>query len=94
MGRNPYYDAHANSSEDVWSHPEKGLLGGTVIALASPDEFSLLDFQGKTWLVDFSRAEQRDRGLIIHGSKVRIVGSLEDLSTLRATKMFPWMNGR
>lgn len=92
-GRNPYYDARVDSSEDEWLHPEKGLLGGTVITLASPDEFYLLDFQGKTWLVDFSRVEQLGEGFTVSGSKVKIIGSPEDISTFRATKVLLWREG-
>lgn len=87
--RTPYYDAITYTSEDAWSHPEKGLLGGTVTAIVSPEEFELADFRGKTWLVDFEEIEGGE-SLVRDKAKIKIVGTREDASTFRAARILPW----
>ena len=88
--RAPYYDALTNTSKDSWSHPEKGLLGGTISALISTEEFDIIDFRKKVWRVDMARIDDNNKSIIQEGSKIKIIGTMEDISTFRAVRVFPW----
>lgn len=88
--RAPYYDKMTNTSKDAWSHPERGLLGGTVTGVVSSDEFTLTDFHSKDWFIDRGQIETADDKIIQLGSKVKLIGTIEDNSTFRAVRVSPW----
>lgn len=85
----PYYSELSSTSKGAWSHPEKGLLGGTVSIISDLKEFELTDFNGKKWRVDFEKIEEGEP-LIRQGAAVKIIGVQEDASTFRAVRIFPW----
>ncbi len=87
--RVPYYDDLIYTSKDAWSHPEKGLLSGTVTAISSATEFELTDFAGKKWTVDFEKANEGTT-LVQEGTLLKIVGAEEDMSTFRAVRILSW----
>ena len=88
--RVPYYDELVSTSKDVWSRPEKGLLGGTVTSIISSDEFKLTDFHNKDWLIDKGQIDATDSAIIQLGAKIKLIGTIEDNSTFRAVRVFPW----
>ena len=88
--RVPYYDELVSTSKDVWSRPEKGLLGGTVTSIISSDEFKLTDFHNKDWLIDKGQIDATDSAIIQLGAKIKLIGTIEDSSTFRAVRVFPW----
>ena len=90
VARTPYYDALVSTSKDVWSRPEKGLLGGTIAEVRSAEEVTLVDFQGKSWLVDIGEIDVVNNSPIQSGIIVKMMGSQEDMSGFRAVQILPW----
>lgn len=88
--RLPYYNELVSTSNDVWSRPEKGLLGGTITDIISSEEFKLTDFHNKDWLVERSEVDATDGQIIQLGAKIKLVGTIEDNSTFRTIRVFPW----
>lgn len=88
--RVPYYNQLTSTSKDVWSHPEKGLLGGTVVTIISSEEFKLTDFQDKIWLVDIGEIDADNGSIIQPGAVIKMIGTLEDNASFRAVRVLPW----
>ncbi len=88
--RAPYYDELTYTTRDTWSHPERGLLGGTVTEAVTGTEFGLKDFHNKIWRVDLGHIEPTEAALIKVGSTIKIVGSQEDVATFRAARILSW----
>ncbi len=88
--RVPYYNELTSTSKDVWSHPAKGLLGGTVTGVNSSEELKLTDFLNKDWLVDIGGIDVADRSIIREGLMIKMIGTQEDNSTFRAIRVLPW----
>ena len=88
----PSYDALTYTSRDAWSQPEKGLLGGTVTTIISPEEFELLDFHKKSWHVNTSELQSRDDQVIRQGVLIKIIGTQQNDSLFRAGQIFSWGN--
>lgn len=88
----PAYDSLVYTSKDAWSQPDKGLLGGTITSIASPDELKLTDFYKKTWRIDTSELQGNSDIDIKQGIVVKIIGTKKDASTFRAGQIFLWGN--
>ncbi len=88
----PSYDALTYTSKDAWVQPENGLLGGTVTAIISSEEFYLTDFHKKSWRVNTSETQGNNDSIIRQGAIVKIIGTQKDNSTFRAGQIFPWGN--
>ncbi len=88
----PSYDALTYTSKDAWLQPAKGLLGGTITAIISPEEFKLLDFHKKSWHIDTNELQDKNDMTIKQGAVVKIIGTQKDNSTFRAGQIFPWGN--
>jgi len=88
----PYYDTLTYTSKDAWSHHEKGLLGGAVTAVASSEEFELIDFRKKIWQVDTSGMEDKEDLIIRQGVKIKIIGTQKDGFLFYAERIFYWNN--
>lgn len=77
--------------EDVWSHPELGLLGGQVLRIKNDKNFSLAAFGGDVWEVE------EDEDIIFHeGVMVRetgwlkIIGETQTDHFFHAEEIRPW----
>ncbi len=88
--RVPYYDELISTSKDVWSHSEKGLLGGTVTGVISSKELKLTDFHNKDWLVDIERIDTANSSILREGSMIKMIGTQEDNTSFRAVRVLPW----
>ncbi len=86
----PYYDSIVYTSKDQWSHPEKGLLGGTITKVISPQEFTLLDFHKKYWNIDMSTLDSDNTSIIKTGAIIKVIGMEKDSNTFNAQQIFPW----
>ncbi len=91
-----YGRAVANcSKKNVWSRPERGLLGGRVIRIASPDEFFLEDFIGSEWEVQKNEETLMQSGvMIVNGVYLKIIGRKGNGRIFQAKEIRLWMNGR
>jgi hypothetical protein len=88
--RVPYYDELISTSRDIWSRPERGLLGGTIDVIIDTEEIRLTDFRGKSWLVDIGEIDTVDDSIIQSGSMIKIIGTAEDAAGFRAVRILPW----
>ena len=88
--RVPYYDELISTSQDMWSRPEKGLLGGTIDVIIDAEEIKLIDFRGKSWLVDIGEIDDASLSIIQPRSMIKMIGTLEDTSGFRAVRVLPW----
>ncbi len=89
----PFYRPILVEERSWWVAPEKGLLGGTVVSLASSsDAFMLKDFSGTLWTVDTDDLRGNDLITLSRGGLVRIVGAplSASSSVFHACFLFPW----
>ncbi|NTV41093.1 MAG: hypothetical protein HGA61_02360 [Candidatus Moranbacteria bacterium] len=71
MTRNlPIYGRVKINKENLWNHPEEGLLSGKIIRLEDENKFILEDFFGKKWSV-------RDSGIGLSGRNIGIYEEVE-----------------
>lgn len=76
---------------EVWSHPEQGLLSGTITSVAS-SSMMLTDFPGKEWSVDLAHAFVRGRAQLESGALVKVLGSASG-TVFTADEVRPWVGG-
>jgi len=92
----PFYTAlnsHCNNRE-VWMQPERGLLAGTILAIAGKKQFDLEDFDGKPWVVDEDSAmAMRGKDPLAEFEEVKIIGERESASSFRALEIRRWSKG-
>ncbi len=67
-----YYPRVVNVYEELWEHPERGFLGGTVVAVLSEEEFLLRDARGGEWRVIIFTAHLQ----LEPGTQVRLAGEI------------------
>ncbi|MCX6786335.1 MAG: hypothetical protein NTU85_00745 [Candidatus Kaiserbacteria bacterium] len=95
----PFYRPVLVQQQSWWLAPEKGLLGGEVINVASDlASFTLRDFSGHMWEIDGSDLRNPDLTTIARGGIVRVVGlpvqtgtsASATSSSFHACFVFPW----
>lgn len=86
----PKPEAYLMNTIKMWSQPEEGLLGGRVMELLNAKEVRLIDFNEKTWSVDFSEARIYDMRSIKLGEAVKIIGEQVDENMFKAAEARPW----
>lgn len=89
----PFYRPILAEEHDWWMAPGKGLLGGTVVSVASSTgSFVVRDFGGAFWTVDASDLRGNDLITLSRGGQVRVVGTpVTGSSTVfHACFLFPW----
>lgn len=89
----PFHRSILAEQHTWWLAPEKGLLGGTIVASA-PDvsSFELRDFNGATWRVDASDLRAPNLVAVARAGLVRVVGvpMTATSSVFHACFVFPW----
>ena len=87
----PYYNSLVYTSEDEWSQPEKGLLGGVVLTVANASGVSIRDFRNKEWHIDLHGFDVEDTGLVPRpGERFKAVGKHLGNNTFQAEQVFLW----
>ena len=90
LNRTSIYDSVVYDSEDAWGRPAMGRLGGTVLLVQDKDDFSVMDFNGRVWLVHVASSSD-DYFVPKLNSTVRIFGILEASSSLFiARSVYEW----
>lgn len=74
---------------EVWSHPEQGLLAGTIRSVATTS-FELTDFENKVWAIDMTNALVRSRVQLVPGTLVKVIGQAAGDQFI-ASEVRPWM---
>ncbi len=86
-----YYLNLEQRREQMWIHPDNGLLAGIPLNLIEEDgEFTLIDFTGKTWVIDSDILEDEDIAIVSVVGKVAIIGTKIDKNTFKACRIVPW----
>jgi len=79
--------------KDIWTQPEKGLLGGKIIGIKNVSNFDLEDFSGFIWQVE--KNEQtllRGPILVEIEEEVKLIGKKKEEKVFRAFEIRPWWN--
>ncbi len=86
----PFYERLVFSREDIWREPDKGYLGGRIVAIRDGTSLSLTDFFGKDWTVDIADAEVRLEEPIEDEEEIAIRGVRTGPATFRAISIEEW----
>jgi hypothetical protein len=89
----PFYRPVIVAAHAWWLHPDRGLLGGQVVAVSAVnDTFTLKDFNGNIWIVDASGLSTTSLAAVERGGIVRVEGipDANATSSLVACAVFPW----
>ena len=69
----PTYSNFIFNKYEVWSHPEDGLLSGTITKVKD-GEIEIIDFNGSIWTVNIKDSFIGNKNFIQVGKNVKIVG--------------------
>lgn len=89
----PFYRPILSEEHSRWVSPGQGLLGGSIVSLASSTSaFVLKDFSGTLWTITTSDLRGNDFVVLAHGGTVRVVGVPQTAtsSIFHACFVFPW----
>ena len=81
--------------QEVWSHPEEGLLAGEIISLEEDRDsgrknFQLKDFKGATWIVNLSTGASIRRVILEPGETIKLLGKQVGDKEFEAKELRPW----
>ncbi|MEI8343702.1 MAG: hypothetical protein WCF93_01980 [Candidatus Moraniibacteriota bacterium] len=82
----PFYGLVKINKEQLWNHPDEGLLEGEIIEVKNPDEFVLEDPSGKQWDVQDVNAKVNGK-VINQGENVEIIGGKKSENGFVAKKI-------
>lgn len=86
----PLYQNREDYMKGMWQRPNEGLLAGEIIKIYDKDNFTLIDFEQKTWAVEASRARWRHNLRPEVNLKVKLIGTI-DGERFIAQEVRPWM---
>lgn len=84
-----YYNSVQKNKMQLWMRPEKGFLAGTVNTMDNK-KFTLDDFYGYLWEVDFSNAFVSNGLEIKKGKKVKLIGKTTSPYSFKVKEIRPW----
>ncbi len=73
----PFYEKVKINKEQLWNHPDQGLLEGEIVEVKNENEFVLEDPSGKQWEVQ-DASIQMNKDVINQGENVEIIGGEKD----------------
>ncbi len=77
------------TTEQQWSQPAKGLLGGVVVQ-SNEKSIQLLDSKQKTWTVEYKETEVSGGTTPQVDDEVKVIGNQSDDDTFQATEIQQW----
>lgn len=84
------YEQWQNRRNQMFAAPEKGVLAGEIIEINSDEEWIVVDFKNKKWLVNISEAHTPIRIGFEVGMKVGMLGEMIEKGHFKATRIAPW----
>jgi len=93
MEQVPFYNNLVSDRQDVWSNPQKGLLGGWITEVKNQNEFMIKDFNGKIWTIEKEDMESFNSKLVQAGNEVELIGQLSQDSIFFVQEIRPWYGG-
>jgi len=85
-----YQELNHKPRVQMWTQPENGLLGGEVIELLEDNQFQIIDFQDKKWIIINTDPKSLEKPPIKEGIIIQSVGEIIDNSTFKAIKIRVW----
>jgi hypothetical protein len=89
----PEYSNFIFNKYETWSHPEDGLLSGTITKVGS-DVIEIIDFNGFTWVVNTKDSSIVENTLIKVGENVKIIGDSVSPNIFNADEIRSWVGMR
>ncbi len=86
----PGYEAATWHRDEIWSEPELGLLGATVVGRLGPLEFAARDFHGNAWDIRVTPEAAARLPDLTPGRPLRIIGRVRDEGMFDAKDVRPW----
>lgn len=90
LGQNNLYRQMVPMRINAWSNPQNGYLSGTINTIDN-NTFTLSDFSGKLWQINFENAIVRGRVNLSINSQIKLIGSQSGNNSFIATEIRPWM---
>jgi len=78
---------------EFWSHPERGLLFGTIISIED-DFIKVVDQNGVIWIINTEGASFGTRAQIKVGEIIKIIGDKDMDDNFKANEIRPWMGNK
>lgn len=88
----PAYHYLTYDRKDEWNNPDQGLLAGQISGINSADEFRLVDFHGRPWII-IIRACCFDQNLIRKDNRIKMIGEralVDEYDRFIANEIYPW----
>ena len=86
--RIPGYQSLVYTRENQWMHPEKGLLGGTVIEISLEKRLLwLADHRGQKWEINIDQARVRGNLPLARSQEIKIIGQRLSENIFKATEV-------
>jgi len=76
--------------KDIWTQPQKGLLGGKIMDFSGPDHFQVEDFVGKSWEIEGQNIFWRGSLVPRKGILIKMVGEKRKNNFFWAREVRPW----
>jgi len=73
--RVPIYNSMTYDSRNAWDRPNIGRLAGVVTSIHDNNDFSIIDFSGRVWQVNFITSTNQDYFVPEASSTVRMMGA-------------------
>lgn len=86
-----FYRQVAPEKINMWNRVEEGYLSGIIVAVKNKNEFSLKDFNGKTWKINGNDPVIRGQIEIKVGEEIKIIGQKIDEKSFEAKEIRPWV---
>lgn len=86
----PIYRNIIFNRQEIWSHPEEGLLSGKII-LIGDSEIEIIDSHGTVWIINKEDSSFKDKVLINIGERIKIMGDKLEGNLFRAEEIRPWL---
>lgn len=86
----PVYRNIILNRQEIWSHPEDGLLSGKII-LVKDGVMQVMDADGFIWIVDKENSIIKGRVSVEIGERIKIIGNKTEDNYFRALEIRPWM---
>jgi hypothetical protein len=85
----PAYIDYGHPRAMLWSHPEQGMIAGTVLEVNDDRSFQMQDFRSVVWTVEPATSSDAWPETA-PGMHVRLIGQIRADHGFRAIKILPW----
>ncbi len=69
-----FYEYSNKNRLELWQNPEFGLLSGEIGIITDLNDFLLVDFKNKVWIIKSASPKIDDKSIIKTGKKIKLIG--------------------